>query len=154
MAELDREVSFRELLYAAHKSLGVLVIFLLGWRVYWLVRVWGRKYRHHLPKFTHKWYFTTALHTLLYMLMWAVPLSGYWLSNSFKANNVSLFGLPMPDLFPVSREALSQARLAHSNTGKIFFVMIAIHLICQHKVVKANWRRFVDRVQQLRLSKS
>ncbi len=152
MAELDREVSFRDLMYAAHKSLGVLVLFLLGWRVYLLLRVWGRKYRQHLPKFTRKWYFTTGLHTLLYLMMWAVPMSGYWLSNSFHANSVSLFGLPMPDLFPVSRTALPQARSAHSNTSTIFFIIIIIHTICQQKVVKANWRRFINQVQKWRSS--
>jgi cytochrome b561 len=152
MAELDREVSFRDLMYAAHKSLGVLVLLLLGWRVYLLLRVWGRKYRQHLPKFTSKWYFTTALHTLLYLMMWAVPMSGYWLSNSFHANSVNLFGLPMPDLFPVSRTALTQARSAHSNTSTIFFAIIVVHIICQQKVVKANWRRFVDQVHKWRSS--
>lgn len=142
MAAFQEEVSYRELLLAAHKSFGVLVLLLLGWRIYLLLRVWGRKYSKHLPKLTGNWYFKTGLHTLLYLLMLVVPLSGYWLSNAYHAHNISLFGIPMPDIFPVSSEAASQASAAHSRTSKTFAMLIFIHFVCQYKVVKANWRRF------------
>jgi cytochrome b561 len=138
---LPSEVSLRELIYAAHKSFGVLVLLVLGWRGYLLLRVWGKKYTKHLPKFTSNWYFKTGLHTMLYVLMLAVPLSGYWLSNAYQAHNISLFGIPMPDFFPVSSEGASQAGAAHSRTSKVFAILIVIHFIAQHKVVKANWRR-------------
>jgi cytochrome b561 len=153
MAELQGEVSYRELLLAAHKSFGVLVLLLLGWRVYLLLRVWGRKYSKHLPKLTRNWYFKTGLHTVLYLMMFAVPLSGYWLSNAYQPNNISLFGIPMPDIFPVSSEAASQASAAHSRTSKAFAILIFIHFVCQYKVVKANWRRFSTWVNQLRVKK-
>jgi cytochrome b561 len=146
---LQGEVSYRELLYAAHKSFGVLVLLLLGWRLYLLLRVWGRKYSKHLPKFTGNWYFQTGLHTGLYLMMLAVPLSGYWLSNAHQAHNVSLFGIPMPDIFPVNSDAGSQAGAAHGYTSKIFAIAIVTHLIIQHKVVKANWRRFFTWAQKL-----
>jgi cytochrome b561 len=38
MAKFDNKINDRELLFAAHKSFGVLVLLLLGWRVYLLVR--------------------------------------------------------------------------------------------------------------------
>jgi len=53
-----------------------------------------------------------------------------------------LFGLPMPDIFPVNGEAVSSASAAHSSTSKTLAILIVIHFIAQHKVVKANWRRF------------
>jgi cytochrome b561 len=141
MAALQGEVSYRKLLFATHKSFGVLVLLLLGWRVYLLLRVWGRKYSKHLPKLTGTWYLKTALHTMLYLMMFAVPLSGYWLSNSHRANNISLFGLPMPDIFPVSSVASAQANITHSQTSTAFAILIVIHFIYQYKVVKATWRR-------------
>ena len=149
MAELQGEVSYRELLFAAHKSFGVLVLLLLVWRIYLLVRVWGKKYRHHLPQLTGNWYFKTGLHTFLYLMMLAVPLSGYWLSNAYHAHNINLFGLPMPDIFPVNSAVVAQAGDAHNRTSKIFVVLIAIHFGCQHKVVKANWRRLVGWAKKL-----
>jgi cytochrome b561 len=144
MLKLPPGLSVRELSFAAHKSLGVLVLLLLGWRVYILVRVWARKYTKHFPKLTGNWYFKTGLHTLLYILMLSVPLSGYWLSNAHAAHNVSLFGLPMPDIFPVDTASAAQAGAAHNRTSKIFAILICVHFICQYKVVKANWRRLSD----------
>jgi cytochrome b561 len=139
---IQGDSSGRELLLAAHKSFGVLVLLLLGWRGYLLVRVWGRKYTKHFPKLTGNWYFKTGLHTGLYLLMLAVPLSGYWLSNAYQAHNINLFGIPMPDIFPVDSEGASQASAAHSRTSKIFAIAIVVHFIAQYKVVKASWRRF------------
>jgi cytochrome b561 len=142
MAELQGKISYHELIVAAHKSVGVIVLFLLSWRLWLLIRVWGKKYRKHLPKLTGGWYFKTALHTVLYLMMFAVPLSGYWLSNADHVNNISLFGIPMPDIFPVNAEAAAQAAAAHSRTSKTFAILVFIHFICQHKVVRANGRRF------------
>jgi cytochrome b561 len=147
---LQDAVSARELILAAHKSFGVLVLLFLGWRVFLLLRVWGRKYAKHFPKLTGNWYFKTGLHTLLYVLMLTVPLSGYWLSNTYHTNNISLFGIPMPDIFAVDGEAASQAAAAHSYTSKIFAILIVIHFIAQHKVVKANWRRLTAWVVKIR----
>jgi cytochrome b561 len=150
MERLQSGASFRELIYDAHKSFGVLVLLLLGWRGYLLLRVWGRKYSKHFPKLTGNWYFKTGLHSLLYLMMLTVPLSGYWLSNAYQAHNISLFGLPMPDLFPVDSEASAQAGAAHSRTSKVLAILICVHFIAQHRVVIANWRRFSAWVVKLR----
>ncbi len=150
ISKAQAEVSDRELVLAVHKSFGVLVLILLGWRVYILLRVWGRKYHQHLPKLTGNWYFKTSLHTILYLLMFAVPLSGYWLVNVYHADNISLFGLPMPDLFPVNGSAIAQASAAHSQTSRAFKVLIIIHVIAQYKFVRASWRRFSGWVLKLR----
>jgi cytochrome b561 len=153
MAKFGNKINDRELLFAAHKSFGVLVLLLLGWRVYLLVRVWGKKYSKHLPKLTTNWYFKTGLHTLLYFLMFVVPLSGYWLSNAYQANNISLFGVPMPDLFPVSSDAADRANFAHSTTSKALAIFILIHSIAQRKVINANWRRLSDWIMKLKVQK-
>jgi cytochrome b561 len=153
MAKLGDKINDRELLFAAHKSFGVLVLLLFGWRVYLLVRVWGKKYSKHLPKLTVNWYFKSGLHTLLYLMMFVVPLSGYWLSNAYQANNISLFGVPMPDIFSVSSDAADRADVAHSTTSKALAILILIHLIAQRKVVNANWRRFSDRIVKLRMQR-
>jgi cytochrome b561 len=152
MAGIEGRDSLRKLLFDLHKSFGVLVLLLLGWRIYLLVKVWSRKYRQQLPKLTVKWYTQTTLHGLLYLLMLAVPLSGYWLSNSHSSNNISLFWLPMPDIFPVTSDGVDLASAAHSRTSKAFAILLYIHAIGQYKVVKANWRRFASWIQQRKLS--
>ncbi|WP_295614931.1 hypothetical protein [Chamaesiphon sp. GL140_3_metabinner_50] len=75
--------------------------------------------------------------------------AGYWLSNSHQAHNISLFGIPMPDRFPVNSDAGSQAGAAHGYSSKIFAIAIIAHTIIQHKVVKANWRRLSTWAQKL-----
>jgi cytochrome b561 len=84
--------------------------------------------------------------------MLAVPLSGYWLSNFHGSHNISLFGLPMPDLFPVTSEGVDRASAAHSQTSQAFAILLCVHAIGQYKVVKANWRRFSTWIQQRKLS--
>jgi cytochrome b561 len=153
MAKFGNKISDRELLFAAHKSFGVLVLLLLGWRVYLLVKVWGKKYSKHLPKLTANWYFKTGLHTLLYLMIFVVPLSGYWLSNAYQANNISLFIVPMPDLFPVSSDAADRAAFAHGATSKALAIFILIHSIAQWKVVNANWRRLSAWIMKLRVQR-
>jgi cytochrome b561 len=153
MAKFGNKINDRELLVAAHKSFGVLVLLLLGWRVYLLVRVWGKKYSKHLPKLTVNWYFKTGLHTLLYLMMFVVPLSGYWLSNADRANNISLFIVPMPDLFPVSSDAADRANVAHSTTSKALAIFILIHSIAQRKVINANWRRLSAWIIKLKVQR-
>jgi cytochrome b561 len=153
MAKFDNKNIDRQLLLATHKSFGVLVLLLLGWRVYLLVRVWAKKYSKHLPKLTANWYFKTGLHTLLYLMMFVVPLSGYWLSNAYRANSISLFGVPMPDLFPVSSDAADRANVAHGTTSKALAIFILMHLIAQRNVVNANWRRLSAWIMKLRVQR-
>jgi cytochrome b561 len=147
LAKTQGEFSERKLLLATHNSFGVLVLLLLGWRVYLLVRGWGRKYRHRLPKLTGNWYFKTGLHTVLYLLMFAVPLTGYWLVNAADANRVNLFGLPMPDLFPIDAGAVAQSTTAHRQSSRAFKFLIFIHVFAQHRFVQANWRRLLAWIQ-------
>ncbi len=141
ISKIQGKFSHHELLLAAHKSFGVLVLLLLGWRIYLLMRVWVRKYSNHLPKLTGNWYFKTCLYTVLYLMMFTVPLTGYWLSNTSHHNDISLFGLLMPDIFPVNRDVASKAKTAHNQTSEAFKIFLIIHLIAQRKSVRANWRR-------------
>ena len=110
MARLDREVSFRGSFYDAHKMIGVLTLALLGWRILVLVQVWWRKYSKRWPELSGKWWKNVALHSGIYLLMVAVPMAGFLLSNSFKANNVIFLGLTLPDIFPQNKEMVEIGR--------------------------------------------
>jgi cytochrome b561 len=150
MSELSDEVSFREALYDFHKSLGVLVIGLLTWRILVLLRVWWRKYTKRLPKFTPSWFRTFALHFSLYIFMWAVPVSGVFLSNSYQSHNVSLFGIGLPDFFPQNKAVLELGRNLHFWFAYTFLAFIILHAIAQWKVIRANWRRFLGFINRIK----
>lgn len=141
MAQLSRS-PFRNMLYDFHKSVGVLTMALLTWRILTLIQVMWKKYTRRLPKFSPQWFKNFVLHALMYVFMWAVPIAGFLLSNSFRANNVKFFGLPLPDIFPQNEAMVEVGRSLHFWLAYTFLAFIVVHMIAQWKVVKANWRRF------------
>ncbi len=150
MSQLSREVSFRGTMYDVHKSIGVLSMALLTWRIFVLIQVWWKKYSKRWPKLSLQWWQTFALHTSLYLFMWAVPIAGYLLSNSFKANNVKLFGFVLPDIFPQDKAMIEVGRALHFWLSYTFLAFIILHTIAQWKVIRANWRRFQQFFQKQR----
>ncbi len=131
MAQLPREVSIRGSLYGFHKSMGVLTIALLSWRILVLMRVWWRKYIKRLPKFTSKWFRNFVVHVTLYIFMWVVPITGLFLSNSYKSNNVKLFGIVVPDIFPENSAMVELGRNLHFWFSYTFLAFILLHTILQ-----------------------
>ncbi|HLP86998.1 MAG TPA: cytochrome b [Nostocaceae cyanobacterium] len=152
MPRLPDELVIVGPLYDLHKSIGALVLGLLTWRILVLLRVWWRKYTKKFPKFSPQWLKVVALHTVLYLFMWAVPVSGFFLSNSYKSNNVKFFGLTLPDIFPQNSEVLELARSMHFWTAYIFLAFVVLHIIDQWKVTKALWRRFTKATSRLKQS--
>jgi cytochrome b561 len=142
MARLPR-TEFRGLLYDFHKSIGVLTMALLTWRILTLIQVMWKKYMKRLPKFSPQWWRNFALHAFMYVFMWAVPIAGFFFSNSFRSNNVKFFGLLLPDLFPQNDAMVDLGRSLHFWLAYTFLAFIAVHLIFQWKVAKANWRRLI-----------
>lgn len=141
MAQLDRTVFYRGSLYDFHKSIGVLSMALLTWRILLLLQVWWKKYTKRFPKFTPAWLKTVALHTSLYLFMWAVPITGYLLSNAYRSSNVKFFGIVLPDIFPQSTALVDIGRNGHFWLSYTFLAFIVLHMVAQWKVVRANWRR-------------
>lgn len=147
MAQLPRELFIRSPLYDFHKSMGALVMALLTWRILVLLRVWWRKYTKRMPKLTKEWFKTFALHATLYLLMWVVPVSGFFFSNSYKSNNVRFFGIPLPDLFPQNPALVDLGRNLHFWFAYTFLAFILMHILAQWKAVRANWRRLSGAVK-------
>ncbi|MBU2641455.1 MAG: cytochrome b [Gammaproteobacteria bacterium] len=89
-------------LYSYHKWIGITVLLLAGLRV-----VWRLTHRPPpLPDSVVRWQrqASAVVHGLLYVLMLAIPLSG-WLMSSAKGFPVVWFGvLPLPDLVDKNRE--------------------------------------------------
>jgi cytochrome b561 len=141
MSQLPREVPIRNPMYEVHKSLGVLSMALLTWRIFVLLQVWWKKYSKRFPRLSVKWWQTLILHASLYLFMWGVPIAGFLLSNSFRANNVKFFGLILPDIFPQDKAMAEVGRGLHFWLAYTFLAFVVLHTIAQWKVVRANWRR-------------
>jgi cytochrome b561 len=141
MVEFGENLSFTGFLYDFHKSIAIVTMMLLSWRVIVLLQVWWRKYTKNKPKFTRPWFKKVALHTSLYLFMWVVPVTGIFLSNSYQANNVKLFGLVLPDIFPQNDAALDLARNLHFWFAYLMLAVTILHTVDQWKVVRSWWRR-------------
>jgi cytochrome b561 len=148
MSQLPREVPIRNPMYEFHKSFGVLSMALLTWRILVLLQVWWKKYSKRFPKLSVKWWQTFALHSSLYLFMWAVPTAGFLLSNSFKADNVKFFGLTLPDIFPLDKAMVEVGRSLHFWLAYTFLAVVILHTVAQWKVVRANWRRLSQFVRK------
>jgi len=143
MADWPREFPLRPLTYDFHKSMGVLVTGLLLWRVAILLKVCWKKYTRRTPKLTPEWWRKAALHGSLYLFMLAVPLSGFFFSNSYKSNNVHFLGVTMPDLFPQNSDLVDLGRNLHFWSAYVFLAFIILHVFQQQKVAKSIWRKWM-----------
>lgn len=75
-------------------------------------------------------------------MMSIVPLSGDWIANAYSVQNISLFGIAMPDIFPEDTAMAPLASMTHRQTAQAFAIFIFIHTIDRYKALRANWRRF------------
>jgi cytochrome b561 len=148
MSRLPDEAFLQGETYDFHKSMGVLSMALLTWRIFTLLQVWWKKYTKRLPPLSVKWWRTFALHTLLYGFMWAVPIAGFLLSNSYQSNNVKFFGWVLPDLFPQNDARVELGRSLHFWLAYTFLAFVILHAIAQWKVIRANWRRFTQFIRK------
>lgn len=131
-----------------HKSIGALTMGLLTLRIFILLRVWWRKYTRRLPKFTPQWMRKFLLHTVLYAFMLAAPISGFFLSNSYRSANVPFFGITLPDIFPENAAVVELARDLHFWLTYTFVAFIVLHTVDQWKVVRAAGRRLAHLFQK------
>ncbi|NBD31434.1 MAG: cytochrome B [Cyanobacteria bacterium] len=135
--------------YDFHKSMGALTMGLLTLRIFTLQQVWWRKYTHRSPKINSAWVRTFLLHTAIYIFMLAVPISGFFFSNSYQSNNVTFFWLAtLPDLFPENSALVSLGRQVHFWLAYTFLAFIGLHVIDQKKYVRALWRRSTKALQK------
>jgi cytochrome b561 len=112
-------------LLANHKSVGItilmLVILRLGWR--WLnehppLPENLKRYEQALARFTH---------VALYVLLFAVPLTG-WMMSSARGFPVSWFGFfPLPDLVPKGRPLYDALLTTHHALAWTLLGVIALH---------------------------
>ncbi len=140
MADLPREVSYKFALYDFHKSMGVLVMSLLTFRI--LIAL--RSAKPNFSQNTSAWFRTTVLHTSLYLFMLVVPISGYLFSN-FGGHDVAFFGLGLPPIVSESKEVVGLAKNAHFWLAYTFMAFISVHVLVQRKYIAGVWRRFSRR---------
>ena len=110
--------------YALHKSFGLTVLALTALRLLWRVLA-GSPDDVPAPKL--QILAAKSVHTLMYLLLFAIPLSG-WLYNSASGFPLRWFGMPMPKLFTGYNPMLKQLALfLHQNLFYALAVLLVLH---------------------------
>jgi cytochrome b561 len=122
-------------LFAYHKWLGVTIFAVVALRLGW--RLWSPP--PPLPATLPRWEMRAAeiTHRLLYLLLFAVPLSG-WLMSSAKGFQTVLFGvLPLPDLLAKNPPLGAALEAVHKALNKILLGVVLLHIAAalKHHVV-------------------
>ena len=128
-------------LYAYHKWNGVTIFALVALRLTW--RLWSPP--PPLPVSMPGWEKRAAeiSHRLLYLLVFAVPLSG-WLMSSAKGFQTVWFGvLPIPDLLSKNPPLGEALETVHWALNKMLLGLVSLH------VAAALKHHFIDRDEVL-----
>jgi cytochrome b561 len=129
-------------LFSWHKWLGVTVFLFVVVRIYWRLR----NSPPDLPDSIAPWQkrVTHVAHGLLYLLMVAIPLSG-WLMSSAKGFQTVWFGvLPIPDLLGKDKELGNLLVTVHQTLNFSFLALLILHILAVLK------HHFIDKDMILR----
>lgn len=128
-------------LFAWHKWIGVVVIVLVALRFAWRLRHTPPPLPSSIPPWQRE--VARISHRLLYVMLFAVPLSG-WLMSSAKGYQTVLFAvLPIPDLLDKNPPLGAALEEVHWLLNKMLLGLIALH------VGAALKHYFIDRDQVL-----
>ena len=123
--------------FSWHKWVGVTVFVLATARILWRLRHAPPLPPASMPAWERR--LANASHALLYVLIFAAPLSGWLFSSAAGFQTVYLGVLPIPDLLAKNRELAEVLRIAHHWINYTMAAVVALH------VAAALKHRFVDR---------
>jgi cytochrome b561 len=128
-------------LVAVHQSIGLVVLALALYRLYWR----SRDPRPPLPASMAlpERALARGVQAFLYAALLVLPVSGYVFQNAF-GDEVTFFGLTMPHLVAKDREVRNTAWFFHQWTAYLVLAALALH------VAGALYHHYVRRDEVLR----
>tara|TARA_B100001939_G_scaffold347487_1_gene369241 strand:- start:583 stop:1161 length:579 start_codon:yes stop_codon:yes gene_type:complete len=139
-ATTPEERDYKFGIYALHKSLGIIALLFILFRMYW--RLSNPVPR--LPESMRVWekYLAHGVHLLLYVLMLAMPLSGWFMSTTYNGQPVDVFGLfQMPVLLGKDHEMHEFFEELHEISAKLLLLAFVLHVFAalyHHFIKKDN----------------
>jgi cytochrome b561 len=118
-------------LYSWHKWLGVSIFLIAIVRLLW-------RLTHAVPaspESSPAWQRAVAVltHWVIYVLLFAIPISG-WLMSSASGFQVVYFGLvPLPDLLHKDKALAEQLKLLHETLNYTLMVLFVLHVVAALK---------------------
>jgi len=113
-------------LFVWHKSIGVTVLVLALLRLAWR---FGNP-PPVMPAGTPDWErrLAASAHWALYALIFAVPLSGWWVSDASRVPFKAFFFLPMPDFIETDRVLQETAAEVHEVLTMTLLIVVIVHI--------------------------
>lgn len=140
---VDLPVSPQKLkLYSWHKWIGVTVWWLLLLRVGWRLLNVSPSYPEAMPPWQQR--VARLTHCLIYLLLLAVPVSGWVMSSALGLPTVYLGLWQLPDLVAKNKELGETLKILHWILNKTLLAAVCLHAAAALK------HHFVDRDDVLR----
>lgn len=113
-------------LFVWHKSIGVTILLLVILRLAWRLN----NPSPSMPAGTPAWETKLARigHGLLYLLMFAVPITGWWVSDTSRIPFKAFWLVPVPDLIPADRAMSDLASDVHGALTNLLLLVVLIHI--------------------------
>jgi cytochrome b561 len=150
MADLDKADPNKMELMGMHKSFGAIFLMLAIIRV-----IWNRiSHTPELPAVLTPWEknLSKTVTATMYLLMMAIPFSGYAMTNLF-GYPVSLFGLiDLPALFDKNIEIAKLAKQAHPLLVYALLVAMFVHIVgaLKHRFIDARDADVLPRMMSIK----
>lgn len=128
MGLIMEEMSFSPLkfeLFQWHKSIGITILMLVAGRLLWRFTYPAPMLPASMPWWQKAAAHTT--HTLLYVLMFSMPLSG-WLMSDAAGYHPNWFGINVPLLLNANTELAQLFSTIHGIGANILMVLLAVHV--------------------------
>ncbi len=113
--------------FSWHKWLGITVLFLAALRLLWRLTHPAPPYMKFMPQWQLR--ISALAHVALYVLMFAVPLSGYFYSLAAGVPVVYLGLLPLPVIIDANPELKPVLKELHESLNWILFALVAVHVL-------------------------
>ena len=123
--------------FSWHKWIGITVLGLACVRVLWRLTHPAPAYPDTMPAWQQK--AAGGLHHLLYVLIFAVPISGYFYSLAAGVPVVYLGIIPLPVLIEPNQEWKPILRLIHFTLNMLLLAGVSLHVLAALK------HHFIDR---------
>jgi len=131
MAGLASDAANKYDLYPLHKSFGVLIILALSARLALRLSAQRKARIPVAPSVLKTWekQASHSAHIGLYVLMAAVPVSGYVMSGAFEfGHGIDFFWTTLPDLVPKDKSLFDSAKFLHGPMAYGLTALVVIHV--------------------------
>jgi len=108
-----------------HKWLGITVLLLVALRLIWRILKGAPPVSQSLPRWQRG--LATGVHHLLYLLMFALPFSGWLMTSAFGGNLDYLGFLPLPALLSENEDVGLILLDVHGALAGLLFVLVGLH---------------------------